>query len=60
MKYAQGPVSQEFKQVVKQMVQSAKTEQELDAVLNHLHDATLECKNNPEGLKAAVVLLQSA
>ncbi|WP_339145280.1 hypothetical protein [Pseudoalteromonas galatheae] len=38
MKYIQGPVSIEFKQVVKQMVQSAKTEQELDAVLNHLHD----------------------
>ncbi|WP_445769007.1 hypothetical protein [Rheinheimera sp.] len=59
MKYAQGEVSFEFKKLLKAKLKAAKTEQEFDQVLNEIHDATLECKNDPEGLRAAVKLLKS-
>ena len=59
MKYAQGEVSFEFKNILKTKLKNARTEQDLDQVLNEIHDAALECKNNPDGLRAAVKLLKS-
>ncbi|MGI2115630.1 hypothetical protein ACRWQL_00440 (plasmid) [Shewanella sp. HL-SH4] len=59
MNYAQGEVSFEFKNILKTKLKNARTEQDLDQVLNEIHDAALECKNNPDGLRAAVKLLKS-
>jgi len=58
MKYAQGEVSFEFKKIVKTKFKAAKSEQELDQFLNELHDAVLEAKNEPDGLRAAVKILK--
>lgn len=59
MKYAQGEVSLEFKELLKAKLVKAKTEPQLDVVLNEIHDAALEGRNNPDGLRAAVELLKS-
>ncbi|WP_338854007.1 hypothetical protein WE348_20475 (plasmid) [Alteromonas macleodii] len=59
MKYAQGEVSLEFKELLKAKLSEAKTEAQLDVVLNEIHDAALECRNDPNGLRAAVKLLKS-
>ena len=59
MKYAQGKVSLEFKELLKAKLSKAKTESDLDVVLNEIDDAALECRNNPNGLRAAVELLKS-
>lgn len=58
MKYAQGDVSLEFKELLKAKLLKAKTDADLDAVLNEIHDAALECRNNHNGLRAAVDLLK--
>ena len=58
MKYAQGEVSLEFKNLLKAKLLAVKTEADMDAVLNEIHDAALECRNNPNGLGAAVELLK--
>ena len=60
MKYAQGKASIRFKQLVKNKIQSAKTDQDLDKLLNDLHDAVLEARNNEDGLVAAIKLLEIA
>lgn len=58
MKYAQGVVSREFKELLKVKLAKAKTEAQLAVVLNEIHDAALECRNNPNGMRAAVELLK--
>lgn len=58
MKYAQGDVSLEFKSLLKAKLTAVKTDAELEMVLNEIHDATLECRNSRDGLKAAVKLLK--
>jgi hypothetical protein len=52
-------VSFEFKKIVKAKFRAAKSEQDLDKLLNDLHDAVLEAKNNPDGLRAAVKILKN-
>ena len=59
MKYAQGEVSLVFKELLKAKLTEAKTEAQLDVVLNEIHDAALECRNDPNGLRAAVKHLES-
>lgn len=49
MKYAQGEVSLEFKELLKAKLGEAKAEAQLDAVLNEIHDAALECQWTSSG-----------
>ncbi|APE04000.1 hypothetical protein BM526_18700 (plasmid) [Alteromonas mediterranea] len=58
MKYAQGKVSLEFKELLKAKLAGANTEAQFDVVLNEIHDAALECRNDPNGIRAAVELLK--
>ena len=57
--YAQGPVSIEFKAVLKEKIQAATTDTKMDDLLNEIHDMTLVCRNDPDGLQAAVSFLRN-
>ncbi len=56
--YAQGPVSIELKALLKGRIKTAKTDEEINNLLNEIHDMTLTCRNDPDGLKAAVRFLK--
>jgi hypothetical protein len=56
-RYAQGAVSSEYKAILRERIGSARTDEELEVLLNDIHDSTLACRNSPEGLRKAVSFL---
>jgi hypothetical protein len=58
MRYAQGQVSVEFKALLRDRIRLAKTESDVEALLNDIHDSTLACRNSPDGLRKAVSVLR--
>jgi hypothetical protein len=52
--YAQGPISYEFKGVMRQRIDHAESEADFEKFLNDMHDAMLICRNDRDGLQAAV------
>ena len=56
-KYAIGPVSIEFKNLLRARLSNAN-KNGLEDILNDIHEATLICRNDPNGLRAAVEFLK--
>jgi hypothetical protein len=56
-KYAQRPVSKEYKDLFRARLKDA-SQDGLEDVLNDIHDATLICRNDPSGLRASVEFLK--
>lgn len=50
-RYPQGPVSVEFKDLLKERIKNATDESKLKDILNGIHDAVLVCRNDPDGLR---------
>jgi hypothetical protein len=59
MRYAQGPISAQYKDVLKQRIEQVESEAEFEKFLTDSHDAMLICQNDPNGLRAAVKFLIS-
>jgi hypothetical protein len=60
LKYAQGAVSLEFKTLLRNRIEAVSSGEDMEQLLNDFHDAALTCKNDPDGLRAAVKMLEQA
>lgn len=59
LRFAQGPKSEEFKSVLKQKIAQASTDQELNVLLDDIHDAVLAASNSYSSLSGAIDRLKS-
>lgn len=59
-RFAQGPVSAEFKKLLADRIDAVADNSQLEQLLDDIHDAALTCRNDPDGLRAAVKMLKEA
>ena len=57
--FAQGPVSTVFKDALRMRIKSIESNEDLESLLNDVHDAVLYARKESEGLKVAAEVLKT-